>query len=305
MTNTLAKIALVRIQLVAPIVIGIVFVAAFQATSNYGDLWSLLLFSLIGWFMKRFSWPRPPVILGLVLSSIIENYLFISTTRYGWTWMSRPIVIGIAVLIAISLFFGFRSAARKKKPDYSDRDKPPFTLKFNPGVILTLVFFLIFGIGVAQAAQWDIQARMFPWVIGFPTVVLCFCQLFGDLFQRRVPGAEEDVRGGMDLPVDRSVPMTVVISRALNTLFWILGLFGAVFLFGFVVSVPVFVLLYLAVQAREPIKVSLISSLSVLFVIVLVFHLVLNIPWPEGVFPGAETLILNNAEDVWTVIWGG
>lgn len=114
-TNTLARIAMVRINLLTPLVVTIVFLAAFQATRHYGDLWSLLFFSLLGWFMKRFGWPRPPLILGLVLSGIIENYLFISISRYGAAWMTRPIVMIVAALIAISLYFGIRTARRSSR----------------------------------------------------------------------------------------------------------------------------------------------------------------------------------------------
>ena len=49
--------------------------------------------------------------------------------------------------------------------------------------------------------------------------------------------------GAMDLPVDRSVPVSVVAKRAANTFLWILGLFAAVWLVGFVLSVPLFVFL--------------------------------------------------------------
>ena len=108
LTNQLAKIALVRIHLLTPLVIVMVFLASFQATRHYGDLWSLIIFSLLGWFMKRFSWPRPPLILGLVLSGIIENYLFISVARYGAEWLLRPIVLIIGALIVFSLFYGFK-----------------------------------------------------------------------------------------------------------------------------------------------------------------------------------------------------
>ncbi len=108
LTNQLAKIALVRIHLLTPLVIVMVFLASFQATRHYGDLWSLVIFSLLGWFMKRFSWPRPPLILGLVLSGIIENYLFISVARYGAEWLLRPIVLIIGALIVFSLFYGFK-----------------------------------------------------------------------------------------------------------------------------------------------------------------------------------------------------
>jgi len=107
LTNQLAKIALMKIHLLTPLVLVMVFLASFQATRHYGDLWSLVIFSLLGWFMKRFSWPRPPLILGLVLSGIIENYLFISVARYGAGWLLRPIVLIIGALIVFSLFYGF------------------------------------------------------------------------------------------------------------------------------------------------------------------------------------------------------
>ncbi len=294
-TNHLARIALVRIQLIAPLVIGIVFVASFQATSNYGDLWSLLAFSLLGWFMKRFSWPRPPVVLGLVLSSIIENYLFISVTRYGWGWLGRPIVIGIAVLIAVSLFFGFRSAAKEAAAKRRGA-KPPLKFRLNPGAILTLLVLASFVFGVWDAGQWAIQARLFPWVIGIPAVILCAGQLLADLFQRLRPEEMDDLRGAMDLPVDRSVPVSVVAKRAANTFAWISGLFAGIWLVGFVLSVPLFVFLYLKLQAEEPLRVASTSGACMLLLIVGVFHLVLNVVWPEAVLPQPETWVLTTAE---------
>lgn len=32
----------------------------------------------LGWVMKRNGWPRPPLILGVVLGEIVERYMFIS-----------------------------------------------------------------------------------------------------------------------------------------------------------------------------------------------------------------------------------
>jgi TctA family transporter len=300
-TNSLARIALIRIQLIAPIVLGVVFVAAFQATSNFGDLWSLLFFGLVGWFMKRFSWPRPPVVLGLVLSSIIENYLFISVTRYGWNWLARPIVIGIGVLIAVSLFYGFRGAVRNRNKR-DDGPKPPIKIHVNPGAILTLLFLAIFSFGVLGAAEWEIQARLFPWVIGIPAVVLCLGQLAGDFVGRKKSG-EDDTRGMMDLPVDRSVPMAIVVRRAVNTFLWIVGLFLAIGLFGFVVAVPMFVLLYLKLQGGEKLGLSLKCGAAMALLLIGVFHLVLNVPWPEAMFPQTEELILRQVESVYEWSW--
>ncbi|HEX6175784.1 MAG TPA: tripartite tricarboxylate transporter permease [Candidatus Binatia bacterium] len=301
-TNKLARVAAIRIHLIAPIVIGIVFVASFQATSHYGDLWSLLAFSLLGWFMKRFSWPRPPVILGLVLSKIIENYLFISVTRYEWSWLTRPIVIGIGLLIVVSLFFGFRGSMNNRKSSETG-SKAPLTFKFNPGSILTLLFLAAFTFGVATAGEWDIHARLFPWVIGIPAIFLCLGQLFGDFFGRRNLAGEEDTRGMMDLPVDRSVPMSVVVARAVKTFVWITGLFVAIYLAGLVIAVPLFVLFYLKFQGDEKLWLSLKSAAAMALLLVGVFHLVLNVPWPEAVFPQAEEVILERVESFYERLW--
>jgi len=301
-TNALARIALIRIQLVAPIVLGIVFVAAFQATSNFGDLWSLMIFGIIGWFMKRFSWPRPPVILGLVLSSIIENYLFISVTRYEWHWLTRPIVIVIALLIAVSLFYGFRGAVKERLRAQDDGVKTTRHFKFNPGGIFTLLFLSAFILGVGNAASWEIQARLFPWVIGIPAIALCLFQLAGDFFGRKKTG-QEDTRGMMDLPVDRSVPTAVVIQRALTSFFWLCGVLAAIHLFGLVVAVPLFVLLYLRFQGGEGRWLSFRCSAAMALILVGVFHLVLNVPWPEAVWPHLEEILLQGVESIYERIW--
>jgi hypothetical protein len=287
-TNQLAKVALIRIHLLAPLVIAVVFLASFQASVHYGDMWSLLFFSVVGWFMKRFAWPRPPIILGLVLSKLIENYLYISVSRYGAAWLLRPIVIIIALLTAASLFYGFRMMGRSGDA----AKKTSIGFKFNFASLFTLLFFVLFALAVFTARDWQIQARLFPWVVGIPVLALCAIQLFKDLFVVKEDAGEDEPLGFMDLPVDRSVPVSMVIKRALNIFAWILGLFGAIWLIGFIVSVPLFVLLYLILQAREKIWVAVVYSIAMLAFIIGVFHVILSIPWPEGVFPQLEQLIL-------------
>ena len=33
--------------------------------------------------MKQAKWPRPPLLLGIVLGEVVERYMFISVQRYG------------------------------------------------------------------------------------------------------------------------------------------------------------------------------------------------------------------------------
>jgi len=292
-TNALAKIALIRIQLLAPLVISIVFLASFQASSDFGDLWSLLTFSALGWFMKRFGWPRPPIILGLVLSRIIEGYLFISLNRFGWSWVSRPFVISIAVLIVISLVYGYRMTGNGNHRSHASREEPG-RLKFriHANSFFSFVIVLIFGIGVITALEWDLQARLFPWVIGIPGLLLSLWQFAKDSLYRSAWLPSDDHFGIMDLPVDRDVPLSVVWWRALRATGWILGLVFAVWLLGFIVSMPLFILLYIKLEAREGLRISLLTAASMLVFIIVVFHLVLSVPWPQGAVPQLEESLL-------------
>src|SRR4030088_806915 len=99
-SGQLAKLATLRYTLIMPIVLSLIYIGAFEASRNWGDLYSLLFFGMLGWAMKHFRWPRPPLILGIVLGGILERYMFISIERYGVAWMMRPIVM---VMFAMSI----------------------------------------------------------------------------------------------------------------------------------------------------------------------------------------------------------
>src|SRR5215468_588362 len=100
----LAQVSRIRPEILLPIVLAFVFVAAYQGSHDWGDLYTLLLSGIVGWFMKDFGWPRPPLVLGLVIGSLFERYLFISTELYGLGWVLRPIVLVILAIVAWCLY---------------------------------------------------------------------------------------------------------------------------------------------------------------------------------------------------------
>src|SRR5262249_40092866 len=81
-SGQLAKLATLRYTLIMPCVLSLIYIGAFEHSRNWGDLYSLLFFGLLGWAMKHFRWPRPPLVLGFILGSILERYMFISIERY-------------------------------------------------------------------------------------------------------------------------------------------------------------------------------------------------------------------------------
>src|SRR6201986_2651336 len=107
-----AKLSVVRFSLILPAVLGIIYIGGFEATRQWGDLYSLLIFGLLGWTMKQFKWPRPPLILGVVLGDTIERYLFISVERYGISWFARPVVAILFIIAIIGLVRPFLQDVR-------------------------------------------------------------------------------------------------------------------------------------------------------------------------------------------------
>ncbi len=114
-TNQLAKLSAVRIQILAPLVMIVVFLAAYQATASMGDLISLLAIGALGWFMKRCGWPRPPLLLGCLLGALIERYLFISVKAYGYEWLTRPLMLAIFAVTVVTLIYSLMQESRVRR----------------------------------------------------------------------------------------------------------------------------------------------------------------------------------------------
>ena len=101
----IAQITFVRGSLLIPPIILLVYVGAFAEKNTMMDLITMLVFGLLGLVMVYFDWPRPPLVLGLVLGRLAENYLFLSVNRYDLAWLSRPMVIALIVVSLLSIFF--------------------------------------------------------------------------------------------------------------------------------------------------------------------------------------------------------
>jgi TctA family transporter len=91
----------------------LVTLGAYQATRHIGDLLALLGFGLLGWTMKRIHAPRAPLLVGFILSTLTERYLWLTTSRYGLEWLTRPGVISIMIITAILVWLSLRKPKTK------------------------------------------------------------------------------------------------------------------------------------------------------------------------------------------------
>ena len=104
----LTKVAAVPPLWLAPIVIGVVTLSAFQANLDIADLTVVLVFSALGMFMKAYAWPRPPILIAIVLAEPLEKFMSISIQARGISMVWQPAFIAIIIAVSIAVYFSLR-----------------------------------------------------------------------------------------------------------------------------------------------------------------------------------------------------
>src|SRR6202158_861950 len=183
-SGQLAKLTTLRYTLIMPIVLSLIYIGAFEASRNWGDLYSLLFFGVLGWAVKHFRWPRPPLVLGFILGGILERYMFISIERYGVSWMWRPIVMVMFALSILTLTRPLLQDIREHhgiKAMLSNFGAPRLTTdNLFPAALLCL-FIVMLGTSV----QWSFEAKIIPTIVGIVAVITCSLSLVHDIFSKQ------------------------------------------------------------------------------------------------------------------------
>ena len=284
-----ARLATLRYTLILPAVLGIVYIGAFEATRSWGDLFALLFFGLLGWLMKQNKWPRPPLVLGVVLGDTIERYLFISVERYGLSWMTRPVV---AILFAIAIIGLVRPLLQDVRshgglrPMLTEFQRPTFRLS----QLFTLFILGVMGSLVLVALRWDFSAKIVPLVVGGIGFSMAALSLFNDLCRKpavKPTGLEAQAvlqveqKIHMDLESDTAhLPMRTIVERAARFFGYLLAFMGVMAVIGLIPTVGIFVLFFMRVEGKE--RWSLVLSYAVILVLAIyvTFEKFMSVPWP-------------------------
>jgi hypothetical protein len=278
-SSKFALVATLRYTLILPSVLAIVYIGAFESGRDWGDLFALLAFGLLGWVMKHLRWPRPPLILGFVLGDMFERYLFISMERYGADWYARPLVM---VLLALAFLGLVRPLWQDIK---ASRGMRSFAAGFGaprlaPGQLFPVAFIALFAYMLFEAREWSTVARIVPQIVGWIGLTCAALSLATAMFRRAGTGAPAGAH--MDLGTDTGhLPRRTVLARAAIFFGWFLGFLAGMASIGLIPTVALFVVAYMRLENREPWKLTIGLATGLTAFIYLVFHRLLNVPWPE------------------------
>lgn len=90
----------------APLIIVFCFIGTYSVSNNMLNVWVMMVFGIVGYFMDKIDFPISPMVIGLVLGPLVETEfrrsLLMSNGDYT-TFFTRPICLVLLVTAFISL----------------------------------------------------------------------------------------------------------------------------------------------------------------------------------------------------------
>ena len=283
-TGTLAKLTRIPYPIIGGVVIPVSFLTGLISMSNWFFLPIMLVMAGIGIIMKIYGWPRPPLLLGVILGRIIELNFQSALSIYDGIGgvLTRPItIILICIAIATSVFLS-RTRGLGGGADSVQHGSASVKPSIKDAILdhRNLPILLLIG-GAAAFLQEtrsfnNSDSALVPVITSVGILLLASLQFVNNLRNRGQSGGQV-----MDLGMHS---LALPGARFAAIAFFLL-LFGFVILTGiiglrlgaiaFAASVP---LVFMTGPTRVPMAV--ISALLVFVFQRLLMDYVLNVIWP-------------------------
>lgn len=235
-----AKVAFLPSSLLIPAIISVVFMGAWLSGNNMGDWMVLLTFGVVGYLMRQSAWPRPPLVLGYLLGTIMEDELHISTESLGMTWVTRPIVLVLAALVLLIIIYSLRASRRRKHEAAASAEPDKEGGNAYIALLVTLLVAAFFAFAIQQSLNWRDLVGKFPLAIAIPGLMFATIVVFQDVFTLRRWRGEGNLvladptmssdgmfKGAKFIALLISMPIVTILAGQLTAV----GLFAATYLF--------------------------------------------------------------------------
>ncbi len=270
-SKAFAKISFLPFYVIVPMTLLLCVSASFSAHYAWGDLVAFLSFSLLGYLMKLFGWPRPPLLVAAVLGNKMETYLWISMSRYSFGWLLHPGVIVLLILVLLTLAFPILRKRKEGKEQGTPEKERAWSREGDP--IFTLFFITLLGAAAYYALDWPLRGSVIILALAGLGIPLGLVQTFLTLRAlSQTPSEPQSISG--DGPQTNDVG-----KRTAEILLWILSIIGGIWLVGFHITLPIFAFLY-AKTYGAPWRTAVFLGLIAEGFLVGIFDQLLHVVWP-------------------------
>jgi len=111
----MGKLVYIRGSVLIPAIMVLASVGAYLIRGFWQDVVLALIFGFLGYGMKRFNYPRAPLILGFILGELAEDYLHKSLGVWGFSFLKRPVVLILLGMVILSLAFTIWKSYQEKR----------------------------------------------------------------------------------------------------------------------------------------------------------------------------------------------
>jgi putative tricarboxylic transport membrane protein len=121
----------VKMYVLTAIILAYCGIGVFALNNIVNDMWTLLLFGLVGYVLRNLGFPLAPVILGVVLGPIAERWLSRATALSTdlSNFVTHPWSLFFLILSLFSMVFGLYQR---------DLGKKPWTVYYTPALMLSV-----------------------------------------------------------------------------------------------------------------------------------------------------------------------
>lgn len=271
----IAKITIVRYPLVAPFMILVITFAAFQPNRSLWDLVALVVLGIVGILLRRFGWPRPAFLIGFVLATQSERYLYQALQFSGWSFFTRPIVLIIAAIIVLSV--GFSMYSQKKsgtKIEVEGKSAATLTQSMWPQIAFTLAIMALFVFTFFETINLSQLGRIFPVSIAVVGMGAALLVLWPQIRGNRASGAVFDAES-------KEVKDQLGSMTPLRYIAWLVGFVATIAVVGYFLAVVLFFVAFLRLVAKSGWLQVLILTAAGAGLLMLMTS-ALNLTLPEG-----------------------
>lgn len=154
------------------------------------------------------------------------------------------------------------------------------SVRRKPHLLLSLGVIVVGAWALLSTGAWPAKAALFPRIVAIPLLVLAVAEFLLSLtHEEQTEG--RTVTQGVDFQLSEVDP-SVALPRTISIFAWILGFFVAIILIGFPRAIPLFVFLYLKIEAKEGWLLSLLLSGAAWGLFYLLFVRLLPLPFSPG-----------------------
>jgi len=290
----LARITLLPGPILVPFVYVLAMLGAYAATTNMLEVAAVIAFGIVGLVMRRLGYSLPGAIIGFILGGVVQNNLYLTEHLGGWRFVSQPLadfLLVVIVLVLVAPFLQRRSQRGRARPagEVAANGSPvpapensvaPARLS-TLELVVDVVWVAFTAAYVIAAWGYPSAAGLVPLSFGVTALAVAVTQLAGHFIPplRRLTHARRRAASAMagthssELPDsseskdgegargEHRTPATD--RREVAAIAWAVALFVAIYLVGYAIALPAFMLVYFTFGYRTGWKMATLSTAAV------------------------------------------